>query len=311
MNPADRDNGINASGLMVLGPRFPPDSRSDSAAEVAVSESPPDNPLPEEQQATRKTASLAQARTEGRTPAHYGGEEQIGIPAPPDPAGEALIRANRQLNLIAGITRHDIGNKLMVLSGHIELAKELCRDPGIQTILEKLEAGVHAIRADIEFTRIFRDFGAVPPEWHDISEILAGLTLPKRLELRTDRDRIMILADPGLKKVFANLLDNTVRHGHGATRISVRTREGPDGLVLSWEDNGAGVAQEFKEQIFKRGFGSNNGLGLYYSQEILALTGATIRETGSAGSGARFEMHFPPGTYRLAGRETPSDNSRS
>ena len=283
---------------MVPGPRFPPDSRSDPVAEVAIPASPPDNP--EEHKAIGKTAPLAQARTEGRTPAPYEGEEKIGIPAPPDPAGEALIRANRQLNLITGITRHDIGNKLMVLSGHIELAKELCRDPGIQTILEKLEAGVRAIRADIEFTRIFRDFGAVPPEWHDISEILAGLTLPKRLELRTDRDRVMILADPGLKKVFANLFDNTIRHGHGVTRISVRTREGPDGLVLSWEDNGAGVAQEFKEQIFKRGFGSNNGLGLYYSREILALTGATIRETGSAGSGARFEMHFPFGTYRLA-----------
>ena len=51
--------------------------------------------------------------------------------------------------------------------------------------------------------------------------------------------------------------------------------------------------------IFDRGFGKNTGLGLALSQEILAITGITIRETGEPGKGARFEMAVPKGAYRL------------
>ena len=45
-----------------------------------------------------------------------------------------------------------------------------------------------------------------------------------------------------------------------------------------------------KEQIFERGFGKHTGLGLFLVREILALSGITIRETGGAGRGARFNQ---------------------
>jgi signal transduction histidine kinase len=227
-----------------------------------------------------------------------------------DPSAEALIRANRQLNLVTGMTRHDVVNKLLVLNGYLELAKEVCSDPGLQILLGELESGIRDIRSDLEFTKIYQDFGTVPPQWQDIREILAGLPLPETLALRTDGDRVLVLADPALKKVFTNLLDNTVRHGRRATRVLVCTEEQPDGLVLAWEDNGIGVPDSSKEKIFTRGFGSNHGLGLYFSRELLTLTGAAIRETGRETAGARFEILFPPGMYRFAGGE-PAGMDRS
>lgn len=58
-----------------------------------------------------------------------------------------------------------------------------------------------------------------------------------------------------------------------------------------------------KEKIFNQGYGKNTGLGLFLSREILALTGMTIRETGTPGKGARFEILVPIGAYRFIGRE--------
>ena len=65
------------------------------------------------------------------------------------------------------------------------------------------------------------------------------------------------------------------------------------------EDDGVGIETGIKEKIFERGFGNNTGLGLFLTREILMITGITIRETGEPGSGARFIISLPKGTYRF------------
>jgi len=47
------------------------------------------------------------------------------------------------------------------------------------------------------------------------------------------------------------------------------------------------------------GYGKHTGLGLALSREILAITGITIRETGTPGAGARFELRVPPENCRF------------
>jgi signal transduction histidine kinase len=68
-------------------------------------------------------------------------------------------------------------------------------------------------------------------------------------------------------------------------------------LVIEYTDDGAGVPNENKDLIFKRGFGSNTGLGLFLTREILAITDIEIRETGI--KGVRFEVRVPQGRYRI------------
>jgi len=52
-----------------------------------------------------------------------------------------------------------------------------------------------------------------------------------------------------------------------------------------------------KERIFRHGFGRHTGFGLFLVQEILAITGISIRETGEEGKGACFEITVPPGGW--------------
>jgi len=67
---------------------------------------------------------------------------------------------------------------------------------------------------------------------------------------------------------------------------------------IVWEDDGVGIPQEEKGQIFERGFGKNNGHGLFLVREMLAITGMTVIENGVSGRGARFEITLPEGSYR-------------
>jgi signal transduction histidine kinase len=84
------------------------------------------------------------------------------------------------------------------------------------------------------------------------------------------------------------------------TEISLDYQETEEGLLLVLQDNGVGILAEEKQKIFERGYGRNTGLGLFLVREILSITGITIRENGTEGEGARFEMLIPKGSYRFA-----------
>jgi signal transduction histidine kinase len=103
-----------------------------------------------------------------------------------------------------------------------------------------------------------------------------------------------------LEKVFANLVDNSLRHGEHVSAIRFSYEKSDDtGLSIVYEDNGAGVADVDKERIFQKGFGKNTGFGLFLSREILGITGLSIKENGIPGNGARFEITVPEGKFRF------------
>jgi signal transduction histidine kinase len=58
------------------------------------------------------------------------------------------------------------------------------------------------------------------------------------------------------------------------------------------------VPERFKEAIFVRKHFKNTGFGLSLSREILGITGLSIRERGTPGEGARFEITIPRQNYR-------------
>jgi signal transduction histidine kinase len=59
------------------------------------------------------------------------------------------------------------------------------------------------------------------------------------------------------------------------------------------------VAPEEKDKIFLKGFGKHTGLGMFLIREILSITGMTIRETGTPGTGVRFEIRIPAGAFKF------------
>lgn len=217
-------------------------------------------------------------------------------------AEHALQLANKKLNLMAEVTRHDIRNKLTVLGGYLSLLREYPPKSQASMYIDKLVEATNIISQHIEFTRLYQNLGAAPPAWQNIQGMfLRACTRADlhHLQVRTDADNVDILADPLLEHVFLNQIDNTLRHGGPKkTYISCSCQERDNQLVITIEDDGIGIPPHDKEKIFQRGFGKNTGLGLFLSREILSITGIGIRESGEYLLGARFEILVPKGVYR-------------
>ncbi len=214
---------------------------------------------------------------------------------------EALRLANTKLNLLIGITRHDIINNLTVVMGYNDLLRETVRDERVLAMLEKEENALRIIQRQIEFTRQYYNLGVKSPFWQNVCDIssMAYSQLVTTIPYACDTRDLEIYADPLLEKVFYNLFDNAVRHGDSVFHIRMYcTRDGAD-LLLLFGDDGIGISPENKERIFRKGFGSNTGLGLFLTREILAITRIEITETGEFEKGARFELRIPAGNFRF------------
>lgn len=211
---------------------------------------------------------------------------------------KALRQANRQLNLLSSVTRHDVLNNISIILGFLALTRTEVDNPKLEGYLKEIEAATKAIRSQIEFTRVYQDLGTHEPQWIPLDEVMPHLQLPPTVTLDTDAGGYRVYADPMFEKVFQNLLDNSLRHGGHVTSIRVSYHKTGKDLVIVWEDNGKGIPVQEKEKIFERGFGNNTGFGLFLIREILMMTDMTIRENGKPGMGARFEITVPQGAYR-------------
>jgi PAS domain S-box-containing protein len=223
---------------------------------------------------------------------------------------DALALANRKINMLSSITRHDILNQLMGLRTYLELSKTAEEPSDIREYISKEDRVAEAIVRQIEFTKYYQDIGVRAAAWFDIEKVFrsaaAGLNL-EGIELGINLPPAGIYADPLIEKVFYNLMENSLRHGDHVTRISVSARESGEGLVILYEDNGAGIAAEDKHRLFQKGFGKHTGLGLFLSREILAITGIAITESGEPGRGVRFEITVPRDRYQFMGNNGEKD----
>jgi PAS domain S-box-containing protein len=219
-------------------------------------------------------------------------------------AEDALARANKKLNILSSITRHDIRNQLSALKSYLSLSKETLNDTSrVAGYIQKEETISDTIERQINFTGTYQDMGVTAPAWQNVQAgvLRAVAALPMRdVKAEVDRTDLEVYADPLFEKVSYNLIDNALRYGGDRlTTIRITSQETGAGLVLCYEDDGAGISPDDKKHLFERGFGKNTGLGLFLSREILSITGITIAETGEPGKGARFEITVPKGEYRF------------
>jgi PAS domain S-box-containing protein len=216
----------------------------------------------------------------------------------------ALQEANKKLNLLSSITRHDISNQLLALNGFLKLLQNKATDPIFEDYFTRITKASSRISAMIRFTKEYEEIGVNAPNWQNTRDLVENAVTEVPLGQITVKNDlpagIEVFTDPLIVKVFFNLIDNAVRHAGNITTIRFSAEDCDGDHILVCEDDGDGIPADEKEKIFERGFGKNTGLGLSLSREILSITGITIHETGRPGKGARFEITVPKGMYRFA-----------
>lgn len=221
-------------------------------------------------------------------------------------AEEALKQASLKLGMLNSITRHDILNQMQVLTGYLALINLREKDPELVAYLDKMSRAATNVQQQIAFTKDYQDIGSQAPIWVSIgrqtAEAFVQLHL-KGVALEERTEGIEILVDPLVMKVPYNLIDNSMRHGEHVNRVKMSIEQIGGAMMIIYEDNGVGIGSEDKERIFNKGYGKNTGLGLFLIREVLAITGTTIKECGQPGTGVRFEITVPPGSWRRTGHE--------
>ena len=123
------------------------------------------------------------------------------------------------------------------------------------------------------------------------------------LNLEVDYDDLMVTGDrTRLAQVFDNLISNAIKFTPSGGRVDVHVFEAGGAAVIEVSDNGSGVPEDERAQLFERFFRTSaataaavqgTGLGLAIVGAITASHGGTVRVETSDSGGARFVVSFP------------------
>jgi signal transduction histidine kinase len=135
----------------------------------------------------------------------------------------------------------------------------------------------------------------------DLAELVAAETArprAKRVVTALERGVIVTADRVRLARLLTNLLDNAERHAESTITVTVR-RDGE--AVLEVLDDGAGIAPEYREFVFRRFTrldasrnrdAGGTGLGLPIARQIAEAYGGTLKIEDSD-TGCRFVLRMP------------------
>jgi signal transduction histidine kinase len=205
-----------------------------------------------------------------------------------------LERKNEFLDEFASVVSHDIATPLGVIENKAQLI-EITGDPGhtdeifeatdrIQSLIDDLLALARKGK-QVDETELVALDRVANRAWSSIDAADATMTVESAERIE---------ASPGrLRQLLENLLRNAIEHGHAddPVRIRVGTTQDPEGFFVA--DDGPGIPEAEREQVFERGYTTgdgNSGLGLAIVYRIVKGHGWTIDVAESQSGGARFEI---------------------
>jgi PAS domain S-box-containing protein len=235
-------------------------------------------------------------------------------------AEEELMDAKMRAELYLDLVGHDISNIHQIMEGQLELAQEIMAEQGklqgdekelIDTPLRILIRSNKLIENVRKLQKL--ETGVCKSERVDIGETLGDVvgmysSIPDK-DASIDYAPVLgciVEANPLLRDVFANLVDNAIKHSNGSARISIKVdkvvKDGRANYRVAVEDNGPGIPDEKKREIFRRLKSGQThvrgtGLGLYIVKTLVESFDGVIevedRVKGDYTQGARFLVYLP------------------
>ncbi len=236
----------------------------------------------------------------------------------------------RAVGVLAASVAHEINNPLTYMlpccdylaSTITSLSRELERTPEsiagrIVPFAEQLAEDLSILRTGLQRIatiagelRSFTHSAESPPEAVDPSAVvrsvlqLVGKEAAARAHLVVQLDaRGLVTGHPSrLTQVVLNLLTNAMHSlsklPKSASKITIRSLDVDEHVVLEVADSGVGIPESRREQIFEpfvtsKKQGEGTGLGLFVSRNIVQQYGGTLTAHASDDGGALFRVKLP------------------
>jgi len=226
-----------------------------------------------------------------------------------------LQKLIENVNQASSDIAHDLKKPMGRLRRRLELALRSAQDgksfrEQVEASLEDLDSIVETFEALLRITQIeagarrsrFCDLelGTVLAEVADIYEpvaeeagdrLVSTVAIAERAQVTGDRELLM--------QLFANLIENAIRHSPTGTRIDVALQTRGERHVAVVADSGPGIPASERENVFRRLYRlerarstPGSGLGLSLAAAIADLHGAAVELLDNA-PGLRIEVSFP------------------
>ena len=164
----------------------------------------------------------------------------------------------------------------------------------------------------LEVARIEENKLALRPERLAPSAFFADIVRDWQIRLQQEKASASVEVAPDapafeadrhlLTRVVGNLLQNALVHSSTAVHLRLAARRDPNGVLLTVQDDGPGIAPEYQDVIFRK-FESirmagaprvrSSGLGLTFCRLVVEAHGGRIWVQSRVGEGSAFHILLP------------------
>lgn len=222
----------------------------------------------------------------------------------------------RRAQFLADIS-HELRTPVTILRGEAEVGLRGAPGPDdLRDTLERVQGQATELGELLEdlitYARADSEDQEFRPQAVAVSEIVVGaagegasLAEPREVSIATqlDDDGAMVEGDPRrLKRVLLIGLDNAIKHSAPGSSVIIRTRRDGGSVVIETTDEGPGLIETEKPQVFERFFrGSGErelhnrgiGIGLAIAREIVELHRGRIGLDNRPEGGAVLTVTLP------------------
>ncbi|MDK8462236.1 ATP-binding protein [Marinobacter sp. SS13-12] len=237
----------------------------------------------------------------------------------------------RSVGQLAAGVAHEINNPIGFISSNLKVADEYVNDlrelvpdsdqnrellDDFDDLIRESSDGARRIASIVSDLKTFSSIDQADYTLCDVNELLASAVHLLQTDYGQDLE---ILEKPGelpkisghpsrLSQTFYNLLDNAAQALKGqeqdagaegrAGRILAKTSVDSDGIRVVIQDNGCGIPEALREQVFdafytSRPVGSGTGLGLTVARDTVRAHRGTIQIESREGTGTRVTLLLP------------------
>jgi len=220
---------------------------------------------------------------------------------------QRLKRQRDDLETLNQVLRHDIRNDLQLILAYGDVIADAVpsdHEEHVQTIRESAEHAVELTKTAREMSDVLLDtdtsIGTVHlrpvlngevdsiRDAHDAASITVDGRIPD----------VAVAGNEMLGSVFRNLLKNAIQHNDKPVpEVTVSAAAAADTVTVQVADNGPGVPDDQKAEIFGKGEtgldSAGTGLGLYLVETLVSTYDGSVSVTDNDPEGAVFVVELP------------------
>ena len=227
---------------------------------------------------------------------------------------EQLTEVNEDLKQFAYVASHDLKEPLRMIGSYTQLIGKIYqKDADEETLsyFSYVSGGVKRMNNLLDALLQYATIGRSEEELTDVnlSDIVDICNLHLRVKIQENEAIVEHIQLPIVKanrmrmmQLFQNMISNAIKFKKPDTTpvVTIKSEEREEDYLISIQDNGIGIPEEFKERIFvifqrlhtKQSY-EGTGIGLAICHKIIKRLGGSIWVESTQGEGTCFYFTIP------------------